>query len=173
MTRSSVATIKPGWSRQLLYALAVAGCAGSGDSASSDERPEYEELARQFGRHVLTGDWAAAHGLTTSEFQQAVSQEQLMAQYDELVQQMRADDPEFQANTIAPGFGVLPSNEEEAREIYDLVVVPARDTWKAWLGVDIGAGDGTTVDRGVNAWMLIVEQAGTLRIGHVNFEFID
>ncbi|MGH7467862.1 MAG: hypothetical protein ACRENP_07710 [Longimicrobiales bacterium] len=136
---------------RLLYILALAGCTGSGDAASSGERPEYEALARQFGRHVVTGDWAAAYALTTSEFQQAVPREQLRASYDDLVRQMREDEPAFQANTVQPDYGVLPADETEARESYDLVVVPPRNTWKAWMGVQIGSGTGTTVDRGVNA----------------------
>jgi hypothetical protein len=169
-----VANVKAGRRRLFHYALVLAGCTGSGGVSSSNERPEYETLARQFGRHVVTGNWGAAYALTTAEFQQAVSQEQLMASYDELMRQIREDEPTFLPNTVDPGYGVLPSNEEEAREIYDLVIVPPRDTWKAWLGVDIGSSsDGSTVDRGVDAWLLIVEQAGQLKIGHVNFEFID
>ncbi len=156
----------------LLSLVALAGCAGS-DRASSGDQREYEVIGRQFGQHIVGGDWAAAYGMTTGEFQQAVSLDQLQASYHDLVRQMREDEPDFEANTIQIDFGELPGNEQEARETFDIVVVPPQKSWKAWIATGIGSGDGTTIRRGVDAWLLLVEQAGQLKIGHVNFEFID
>jgi ABC-type glycerol-3-phosphate transport system substrate-binding protein len=169
-----MANLRCGTLGLLVSALAFAGCTGASDAATSGaERAEHEALAQRFGQHIVNGDWAAAYGMTTSQFQEAVSQAQLQAAHDDLVRQMREDEPGFSANTVQVDFGVLPANEEEARQTYDITVVPPRDTWKAWLAAGVGSGDGTTIERGVDAWLLIVEQSGQLKIGHVNFEFID
>jgi hypothetical protein len=164
-----MAKLQSGTTGLLLSLLILAGCGASADANNA----EYEKVAQRLGQYVVNGDWNGVYAMTTNEFRQAVPLEQLQASYDDLVRQMREDEPQYAANTVQVDIGVLPANEEEARQGYDIVAVPPKNTWKAWMSSGIGSGDGTTIHRGVDAWLLIVEQAGKLRIGHVNFEFID
>jgi hypothetical protein len=159
----------------VLCAVVPAGCnAGPGSAdAASEPRAEYEAVGQQFGEHVLKGDWAAAYAMTTGAFQGAVSQARLKAAYDELLRQIRADDPMFRPNRVETDFGSLPEDEAEARTLYDIAVVPPKSTWKAWIATGIGFGDEQGIERGIDAWMLIVDVAGELKIAHVNFEFMD
>ena len=159
----------------VLCAVLSAGCgAGPGSAdATTDDRAEYEAIGQQFGQHVLNGDWAAAYAMTTGAFHGAVPQARLKAAYDDLLRQIRADDPTFRPNRVETDFGSLPTDEAEAKSIYDIAVVPPMSTWKAWIATGIGFGDEQGIERGIDAWMLIVDDVGELRIAHVGFEFMD
>lgn len=157
----------------LLCAVASAGCGGDAGEAEGSERAEYEAIARQFGEHVLKGDWAAAYAMTTSQFRGAVPQARLKADYDDLLRQIRQDDPGFQPNRVEADFGTLPTDEAEAKDTYDILMVPPKATWRAWMASGIGFGDEQTILRGIDAWLLIVDDLGQLKIAHVDFEFMD
>ena len=68
---------------------------------------------------------------------------------------------------------MLPEDEAEAKQTYDITLVPPRATWQAWLSAGIGFGDEQGIERGSDAWLLIVADLGQLKIGHVNFEFME
>jgi hypothetical protein len=154
---------------------AVLACdAGSSRAGGEEEeRPEYRDLTQRFGEAVLRGDWAAAYAMTTATFHGAVGQAQLQAQYENLLREIREDEPGFQPNRVIADFGVLPSNETEAKETYDILMVPPQATWKAWTAAGIGFGDDQGIVQGIDARLLIVDDGGQLKIGWVRFEFMD
>jgi hypothetical protein len=160
----------------VLWAALAAGC-GSGAASDaeerSDERAAHEALARQFGEHVLRGDWAAAYAMTTGQFRGAVPQSQMRADYENLLREIRSDDPAFQPNRVEADSGTLPSDEAEAKDTYGIRLVPPRASWRAWMSAGIGFGNDQGIERGIDAWLLIVDDLGQLKIAHVDFEFMD
>src|SRR5687767_584009 len=141
----------------LCAVTAVAACGGEPDDAARAEpRAEYEAVAQQFGEHVLRGEWAAAYAMTTSQFRGAVPQARLQGAYDDLLRQIREDDPGFRPNRVEVDFGTLPGDEAEAKQTYGIMLVPERATWRAWLAAAVGFGDEQGIERGIDAWLLLV-----------------
>jgi hypothetical protein len=157
----------------MICAAAATACEPGGATTDGEPRAEYEAVARQFGEHVLKGDWAAAFAMTTSQFRGAMPQARLKEAYEDLLRQIRQDDPTFEPNRVETSFGTLPVDEAEARQTYGIVLVPPKASWRAWLSSGIGFGGVQGIERGIDAWLLIVDDLGQLKIAHVGFEFMD
>lgn len=131
------------------------------------------EVASQFGDAVLAGNWDAAADLVAAPYRAKLSKVALKAQYDKLVSQIKFTDPEFKADGVEVGAGDLPTSVDDARGPYKIDPVPDRSKWLAWVRASIGDKQGDTVEQGVDAWILVIDDGGQPRIGHVNFEFLD
>lgn len=162
-----------------LFVCLLAGCSsdlngdpneGSGDGSISTA---YDSIAKDFGNDVMKGDWTSAYALTTSEFQATTSQAEMQKQYDDLVADIVKDDANYKPTMVEVDHGSLPSDEKEAKEIYNLKTMPPKDSWKAWLFSIIGEGDSDGIERGVEAQVLVVEVNGQNKLAHVEFAYPD
>jgi hypothetical protein len=158
----------------LLMAL-LAGCGDdkSASVAAVDPKAAEKAVAKAFGNAMLSNDWSTAYAMTTPEFQKAVPRLDMQNQYVGLVSKIFEDDPKYTPNLVEVDEGALPASLEEATSKYHIQNPPPKETWKAWMAASIGQGKKAGIDRGVDAWMLIVEVGGELKIAHVNFEFMD
>lgn len=166
----------------LLPLLLVLSCGPSGpvvtDEAEQEggkRRAEVEAFVTQFGNAVIANDWNAAYSMLLPEYQSVMSQDAMSQKYQELVSMIVKDDPSFKPNTVYLGFGVLPNNEQEAKE-YGIVLPPPKDTWIDWLYCGIGwskTGEAGDVESGVEASVLVVDMYGKLQIAHLEWQFMD
>ena len=154
-----------------------AGCSfeGAGGDAAMAETVDtsYDGLAKQFAQSVQRGDWAAAYAMTTPEFQATTTQAGLQKEYDDLIAEIRKDEPAFTPNMIEIDRGDLPSDEKEAKETYEFKSIPPKSEWKAWLSASMGTGDKDGFERGVEAWLFVVSHNGENKFAHVEFAYLD
>ena len=129
-------------------------------------------VAQKFGEAMMKKDWVAARALGTKAFQQEQTPEKLQAGFDKLASQLIQEEPGFKFNAIEIDNGSLPSSTKEAEQIYGIPNAPDIKTWRGWDFAVVGEGEKpTSVDKGMEARLLIVEEEGQLRVAHVEFSF--
>lgn len=159
----------------LAVLLSLAGCSmgGGGEDVQPASVAQHDDLAKQFGNHVLKGDWTSAYAMTTSAYQATTTQAAMQKEYDDLAAEILKDDSTYKPNMVDVGHGDLPTDEKEAREDLHFKTVPPKSEWLAWLFSEIGEGDKDGIERGISAELFVVNDNGQPRFGHVEFEFMD
>lgn len=164
--------------RAVLAALALLGGFGcqpdveEGGVAGSALRADSQSLAKRFGEAVLDGNWTAAYALTTADFRKQMSVDQMTAGYAELAATLREQDSQYLPDTVEVHVDSPPGSMSVARDGYGIPNPPPQGTWRSWSFVLIGqkAPGADAVAPGVNAKLLIVDDAGTLKIAWVAWE---
>ncbi len=157
---------------------AILGCQPTvqeGGVAGSGIEADCRAIAKRFGESVLSGDWAAAHAMTSPSFRARVSKEQMEAGYAELMAMIREDDPQFLPNAVDTDMGELPDDEADASHNYEILNPPPKETWRGWTFAEVGfkAPGEDTIERGIDALLLIVEEGNQFTIAWVDWEFMD
>ncbi|MEA2552259.1 MAG: hypothetical protein QOJ65_435 [Fimbriimonadaceae bacterium] len=144
-----------------------------GDNGHEERITTYDPAVRKFGEAVMKGDWPTAYAMTTPAFQATTSQVQLQAEYDKLIADIVKDDPTFKPNTVQVEQGGLPSSEAEAKDTYDFKTMPPKSQWKAWMFAEIGEAVQGTMERGLEARVLVIEEQCQPKFAHVEFGYQD
>lgn len=157
--------------------VAISGCKSADITAQpTGDSPavlKSREIATQFGEAVLADNWKGAADLVAPAYRSKFTAKSLQSQYEKLVSQIKFTDPEFKPNGLEIGAGDLPTSVDDARGPYKIDPVPDRSAWLGWVRASIGVKKGDSVEQGVDAWILVIDDGGQPRIGHVNFEFLD
>ncbi|MBC8066655.1 MAG: hypothetical protein H7Y17_17630 [Chlorobia bacterium] len=152
------------------------GCKASGNAENGTSSPGAKEVGQKFGDLVMKGYWNGAYALTSPDFQRTTTVSALQSQYDNLIAQIRQDDPKFAPNFVDVYEGSLPETEEEAKEDYNLGTVPPKSEWRGALAVSIGWADNEeprTIERGVDSNVFDINTSSGLKIASVEFDFMD
>ena len=155
--------------------ISAAGCFMGGDDGP--EQPastaQHDDIAKQFGQHVMKGDWASAYAMTTPAYQATTTQAAMQKEYDDKYAVMVQQDPTYKPNWIDVDHGSLPTDEKEAREDFHFKTVPPKSEWLAWVFCEIGEGDAQAMEQGLTAELFVVNDNGQPKIAHVEFDFGD
>lgn len=152
------------------------GCKSRGSAEGGESSTNAKEVGQRFGDFVMKGDWNGAYALTSPDFQSKTTASALQSQYDQLIAEIRKDDPKFAPNFVDVYEGSLPETDAEAKEDYSLSTVPPKADWRGALAVAIGWADNEeprTIERGVDSNVFVVDTSSGLKIASVEFDFMD
>ncbi|MBN1551533.1 hypothetical protein JW979_08690 [bacterium] len=153
-------------SKQTIYIfIVVTGLTAQLMSCRSQRADKsYEDVTKRFGEMLLNGNFTSAHAMLTTHLQSRLSPDQLKQNYMEL-QAKGSVIPE----KILSDFGDLPADRNEAEEIYSIDPSIPFESYKAWMFVNFVDEQ----ENGFEARLLIVSEEGILKIGHVEFDWLD
>ena len=155
--------------------LVVVGCAATGEGGGRPNEDAYKEqckqVARKFGQAMAKGDWEGARALGTTGFQASNTAASMKSAFDQLQAEILKVEPTFKVTAVQVDNGSLPSSLEEAIKTYGIKNPPPMDTWRGWMFSIVGTGKDDDVERGIEARLFIVEEAGQFKVAHAEFDY--
>lgn len=138
---------------KILAGLCLAGCsAGSQPPTTGSDTNADKKLANDFAQDLLKGDTSAAEARMTASARGRIKLAEIYA---------AASKEGGQPTAVEVDSGTVPTSAEQSKEYGIPADVPLA-SMKAWLCCEMrGSG------RGFDMWVLVVDEGGTRKIGHV------
>lgn len=122
-------------------------------------------MAKAFGDHLVKGDLQGAYDMTAASYKKRVSLDEFKAAHAKAVEETNTATP-TKAETDS---GVLPSSEEDGQRMYGFPAGISKATWRAWVFSIVTQEEDGHPKAGYEAKLLVVDEGGALKIGHVEF----
>ncbi|MBS1718177.1 MAG: hypothetical protein JSS72_10655 [Armatimonadetes bacterium] len=166
----------------LVACWTVVGCgpkgansAGQGADSHAQEQASAQDckaFATQYAQLMMKRDFNGMRALGTQAYQVSHTMEQLQAGFDEKFNDLVTGEPNFKLTSYEIDNGSLPSSVKEAQDTYGIKDPPDQKTWRGWYFCVIGQGEKpTSVDKGFEARIFIVDEGGQLKVAYSEFAF--